>query len=119
MCSPLQQVFGLLPLGDLGSAVVVVLLPRRADMLRPVVSWVLVWTDNAETSGRHIFVSIKGSNRNEVTRQSDGGRPSHPVRRLALSGVQVRAVVGAVVVTVLLRGAAGPCNKATVYTKKQ
>lgn len=51
---PLQQVFGLLPLGDLGSTVVVVLLPGRADVLRPVISWVLEWTDSAETE-RHIF----------------------------------------------------------------
>lgn len=54
---PLQQVFGLLPLGDLGSTVVVVLLPRRADVLRPVISWVLEWTDSAETE-RDIFTSL-------------------------------------------------------------
>lgn len=43
--------------------------------------------------------------------------PSYPLRRLARSGMQIRAMVGAVV-TVLLRGAAGPCNRATVYTTK-
>lgn len=35
--SPLHPVLGLLPLGDLCSAVVVVLLARGADVLRPVI----------------------------------------------------------------------------------
>lgn len=39
---PLQQVLGLFPLGDLSSTVVVVLLPRGANVLCPVICWVLV-----------------------------------------------------------------------------
>lgn len=41
MGSPLQQVLGLLPLGDLSSTVIVVLLSRGADVFCPVICRVL------------------------------------------------------------------------------
>lgn len=42
MGSPLQQVLGLLPLGDLSSTVIVVLLSRGADVFCPVICRVLL-----------------------------------------------------------------------------
>lgn len=42
MGSPLQKVLGLLPLGDLSSTVIVVLLSRGADVFCPVICWVLL-----------------------------------------------------------------------------
>lgn len=44
---------------------------------------------------------------------------SYPVCRLALSRMRVGAMVGAVVVSVLLRRAAGPCNTAIYQVKEK
>lgn len=57
---PLQQVLRLLPLGDLSSTVIVVLLPRGADVFCPVICWVLVQRDNAE------MLEMAGGNYNKL-----------------------------------------------------
>lgn len=53
---PLQQVLGLFPLGDLSSTVVVVLLPRGANVFCPVICWVLV-TRRKEKQHKQLNIS--------------------------------------------------------------